>query len=215
MKKTSIGGSALIEGLMMTGNGSAAIAVRKSDGSIILEKQKLPIRGKWYKLPVLRGALSFINQMVLSTRALMFSASAADIEEESPSKLDKMLEKVLGDKIKDVIVYFSLIFSLAFSIGLFILLPNILAGLINLGSTGYKGVIYYNILEGTIRILLFLCYLVMASRLEEMKRVWQYHGAEHKTINCYECGDSLTAGNVMKHSTKNPRCSTSYLFIAG
>ncbi len=216
MKKTTIGGSALIEGLMMIGPDNAAIAVRKPDGEIIVEKRDLPIKSKLSRIPVIRGVVSFYRQMLLSTKAMMFSASFIDIEEENveqESRFDKLLEKLFGNRLKDAVVYFSLIMSFAFSIGLFILLPNILAAFLHFDKSTYMGVVYYNFFEGVIRISLFFGYLALASRMKDIKRVWEYHGAEHKTINCYEHGEDLTVDNVMKHSTKNPRCGTSYMFL--
>lgn len=215
MKKTTIGGSALIEGLMMIGPDNAAIAVRKPDGGIIVEKRDLPAKGRLAKVPVIRGVVSFYRQMLLSTKAMMFSASFIDVEEEeeSHSFIDGLLEKMFGNRMKDAVVYFSVIISFAFSIGLFILLPNILASLLHFDKSTYIGVVWYNFFEGTIKILLFLGYLALASRMKDIKRVWEYHGAEHKTINCYENGEDITVENVMRYSTKNPRCGTSYMFL--
>lgn len=214
MKKATVGGSALIEGLMMIGPENAAIAVRKPDGNIIIEKRELPIKSKLSKFPVIRGVVSFFRQMLLSTKALMFSAEFIELEDENEeSFFDNLLNKIFGAKLKDVILYFSLILSLAFSIGLFILLPNILAGLMYFDKNTYIGVVCYNFLEGIIKISLFLGYLALASKAKDIKRVWQYHGAEHKTINCYENGEQLSVANVMRYSTKNPRCGTSYMFL--
>ncbi len=214
MKKTTIGGSALIEGLMMIGPDNAAIAVRKPDGEIIVEKRELPVKSRLTKIPVIRGVVSFYRQMLLSTKAMMFSASFVEMEdEESHSFIDKLLEKIFGNRLKDAVVYFSLMVSFAFSIGLFILLPNILASFLHFDKSTYLGVMYYNFFEGAIRISMFLGYLALASRMKDIKRVWEYHGAEHKTINCYENGEDLTVGNVMRYSTKNPRCGTSYIFL--
>lgn len=217
MKKTTIGGSALIEGLMMIGPDNAAIAVRKPDGEIIVEKRNLPVKNKLTKIPVIRGVVSFYRQMLLSMKAMMFSAEFLDTDESeginNSSFFERVIDKIFGDKLKDAIVYFSLIFSLAFSIGLFILLPNVIAGFMNFNKNTYYGLMYYNLFEGLIRIILFFGYLSLASRVKDIKRVWEYHGAEHKTINCYENGEELTIGNVMKYSTKNPRCGTSYMFL--
>lgn len=214
MGKTTIGGSALIEGLMMIGPENAAIAIRKPDGEIIIDKRDLPSRSKIFKVPILRGIVSFFRQMVLSTKAMMFSAEFIDIESDNENTfLDNLIDRIFGRKAKDAIVYFSLIISLAFSIGLFILLPNILAGFLSFDKNTYVGVIYYNLFEGLIKIALFFSYLALASRAKDIRRVWQYHGAEHKTINCYENGDELTIENVMKYSTKNSRCGTSYMFL--
>lgn len=214
MGKTTIGGSALIEGLMMIGPENAAIAIRKSDGDIIIEKRELPIKGKMSKVPVIRGAVSFFSQMLLSTKALLFSAEFIEIEgDDEKSWFDDLLDNIFGEKLKDAVVYFSLILSLAFSIGLFILLPNILAGLLHFDKSTYMGLIYYNLIEGIIKIALFFGYLALASRVKDIKRVWEYHGAEHKTINCYEDGKDLTVENVMRYSKKNSRCGTSYMFL--
>lgn len=217
MKKAIIGGSALIEGLMMIGPENAAIAIRKPDGEILIDKRELTTKSKFARIPVLRGIVSFVRQMVLSTKAMMFSAEFIDIKSESENTestfFDRLIDKMFGEKAKDAIIYLSLIISLAFSIGLFILLPNILAGLLNFNKDTYTGVIFYNFFEGIIKVALFFFYLALASKAKDIKRVWQYHGAEHKTINCFENDDDLTVENVMKHSTKNSRCGTSYMFL--
>jgi len=217
MKKTTIGGMALIEGLMMIGPENAAIAVRKPDGEIIVDKRPLPRNNKFNKSPFIRGVVGFFRQMVIGMKALLYSTEFVDVAEEEksdePSKLDRFFTKIFGDKISDILIYVTVIISIAFSIGLFILLPNILAGLLHFNKKTSSGVIYYNLFEGLIKILIFFGYLSLTSRIKEMKRVWQYHGAEHKTIHCYEHGDELTVENVKKYSTKHPRCGTSFLFI--
>lgn len=218
MKKSAIGGSALLEGLMMIGPENAAIAIRKPDGEIHVEKRDLPVKGRLVKVPVLRGVVSFFSQMLLSMKALMFSAEFIELEEEQgeggkKSFSDRMLEKLFGDKLKDILIYISLVFSMAFSVGLFILLPNIVAGLLQFDRDSYLGVLYYNLFEGFFKIALFLAYLYVVSKMKDIRRVWEYHGAEHKTINCYEHDEELTVANVMKYTTKNPRCGTSYMFL--
>lgn len=214
MRRTTIGGSALIEGILMIGAENAAIAVRKPDGSIIMEKRELPVKSKLSKLPVIRGTVSFFRQMVLSTKALMFSAEFFEIDEnDKKSAFDKFLKRLFGDKTKDAVVYFSLILSLAFSIGMFILLPNIIAGLFHFDKNTYTGLMYYNLFEGIIKLGIFFEYLYFVSRVKDVRRVFEYHGAEHKTINCYEHEDELTVSNVMKYSTRNARCGTSYMFL--
>ncbi len=235
VKKTSIGGQALIEGLLMIGPKNAAIAVRKPDGEIVVEKRPLPAKGRISKIPVLRGIVSFGRQMVMGVKALMFSADFYDIEEEEKpekekkpnrigekirnrfsgigEKIDAFFERLMEGRMKDVMIYVSVTLSILFSIGLFILLPNFLAGLMPFNRDTWAGSVFYNLFEGAVRVTLFITYLVLASRLKEMKRVWQYHGAEHKTIHCYEAGEELTVENVMKYSTKHPRCGTSFLFI--
>lgn len=214
MRKSSIGGSALIEGLLMISPEKSAIAIRKPDGDIHIEKKSLPSKGRLVKIPVVRGVVSFFSQIIMSTKAIMFSADFIEIEEVDKSTfLDSLFEKFLGDKVKDILLYISVLFSLAFSISLFVLLPNVLAGLMKFDKSSLSGVFYYNLFESAVKILLFLGYLVLVSKLKDIKRILEYHGAEHKTINCYENGEDLTVANVMKYTTINPRCSTSYLFL--
>ena len=222
--KTSIGGQALIEGLMMIGPENAAIAIRKPDGEIIVEKRPTPKKSVFSKVPIARGAVGLFKQMVLGFKALMYSAEFVDLEDDTgeedgenqkPSKIDKFLEKVFGDKLQDVLIYFSVILSLFFSVGLFMLLPNFLSELVLTKLFEFeKGskVLLYNIFEGFIRVFLFFLYLYFASKLKDIKRVWQYHGSEHKTIHCYENGEELTVENIKKYPTAHPRCGTSFLF---
>ncbi len=215
MRKTTIGGQALLEGLMMMGPESIGIAVRKPDGEIVLDKKPLPRKLPITKVPFVRGCVNLFRQMVVGVRALMYSADFVELEddeEQKPSKVDAFIERIFKDKGKDAVIYFSVIIALALSVGLFILLPNLLASLINIKKEG-SGVIFYNLFEGLIRILIFFSYIYLATLLNDIKRVWQYHGAEHKTIHCYENEDELTVENVRKYSTKHPRCGTSFLFL--
>lgn len=211
VKKTSIGGMALIEGIMMIGPEKYAVAVRKPDGEMEIFEKPLPKKTVWTKVPIIRGGYNLIRQMVLGIKSLMYSADFVDLEEgekEEPSKFDKFLEDKLGDKAKDVAIYVALFLSLCLSVGLFILLPNLLTGFL-----GIKSNIVNNLIEGVLRITIFFLYIRLASKLEDIKRVWQYHGAEHKTINCYEAGQEITVENASKMSKHNPRCGTSFLFI--
>lgn len=218
---TSIGGQALIEGLMMMGPNNVAIAVRKPDGEIIVEKRPLPKKSKLSKLPLVRGVVGLFKQMVVGIKALMFSAEFLDLEEEEeegkePSKVDQFFEKVLGkvfgNKLQDALIYISVFISLIFSVALFILLPNFIAGFLPFDRNTNSGVILYNLVEGIVKIILFFSYIVLISNLNDIKRVWQYHGAEHKTIHCYEHGEELTVENIQKYTTRHPRCGTSFLF---
>lgn len=214
IKKTSVGGQALIEGLMMMGPKNAAIAVRKPDGEIVVDIRNLPEKLFLQKIPIIRGIISFFRQMVIGVKALMYSADFMDIEEESePSKVDKFLEKILGDKLKDAAIYLAVLVAIVFSVGLFIILPNILAYFLGFNKDTGHGVVLYNLFEGIMRLSLFFIYLSLASKMNDIKRVWMYHGAEHKTINAYEHGEELTVENVKKYSTKHPRCGTSFLFL--
>ena len=229
MKKTSIGGSALIEGLMMIGPKNAAISIRKPDGEIFTELRDLPKRDKLVKIPILRGVISFFRQMILVFKAMMFSAKFVELEDEEvktqgklSKKFDEWLEKGLGklfgDKAIDWIVYFAVAFSLVLTVVLFILLPNFLAGLLGFAleknaTHDFWQVVRLNLFEGLLRISFFFFYVYFASKLEDIKRVWQYHGAEHKTIHCYEAEEELTVENVRKYSTKHPRCGTSFMIL--
>jgi uncharacterized protein YqhQ len=211
MKKTTIGGQALLEGLLMIGPQYRATAIRKPDGEIVVEKQPMKPKSKLSKIPIIRGAVNLFTQMVIGVKALMYSADFMDIEDGEkpyePSKFEKFLERKLGDKVTDIAIYFSVILSIIFSVGLFILLPNFIANFFPV-----KNVVIKNLIEGAFRIGLFIGYLALVSLMKEMKRVWEYHGAEHKTIHCYEHGEEITVENVRKYTTKHPRCGTSLFF---
>lgn len=212
--KTSIGGSAVMEGVMMRGPESVAVAVRKPDGEIIIDfkETKAVKKRNWFlKLPIIRGCIGFFESMVLSTKALMFSADFLDIEEEEPSKFDKWLQDKLGDKLKDGMIYISVILAVLMSVGLFILLPTWLVSLIKVFVT--ENALALTIAEGVTRIVIFLGYLTLVSGMPDIKRVFQYHGAEHKTIACYEAGEELTVENARTKCRLHPRCGTSFLLI--
>ena len=210
---TSIGGSAVMEGVMMKGPKEIATAVRKSDGEIVIDKKEISSLVTKYhvnKIPIVRGVFAFFDSMISSIKALMWSAEFFDIEgeESTESKFDKWLERKLGDKVKDIVIYFSLFVSVIFSIGLFFVLPY-------LATLALDKVIDNNVIktliEGVVRIGIFLGYVLLVSRMEDIKRVFQYHGAEHKTIFCYEAGLELTPENARTMSRLHPRCGTSFL----
>ena len=212
--RTSIGGQALIEGIMMRGPKKLAVVVRTNDGlvekveELKLLKDKYPIVGFVF----VRGVVNFINSLVLGMRSIMYSADQMPEEEqEEQSKLDKWLEKKLeSEKAEKVIITITVIISVAIMVGLFMLLPTLLAGTV----TKYvENVILRNLIEGALRIIIFLTYLWLTTKLSYIKRVWAYHGAEHKTIFCYEKGLELTVENVRAQSSLHPRCGTSFLFI--
>ncbi|HPJ22169.1 MAG TPA: DUF1385 domain-containing protein [Clostridia bacterium] len=210
-KKTSIGGMALLEGIMMIGPEKKSVAVRKPDGEIDITTETLAHNKKIRKIPLVRGVYGIFTQMVYGIKSLMHAASLVDIEEEGdkePSKFENWMEKKFGDKAFNIIIYFSVAFALLFSVGLFILLPNLLAGLVSTGN-----VFLNNLIEGVLRIGIFFTYIVLVSRMKDIRRVWMYHGAEHKTISCYENDEELTVENARKYTTKHKRCGTSFLFI--
>ncbi len=217
-KQSQYGGEALIEGIMMKGKQNLAIAIRKSDGEIHLERKpvkSLSQKYKFLKWPVLRGAVGIIETMVLGVRSLMYSAEFFEIDEEEsePSKFDKFMEKVFGEKLQDAIIYLSVIIAVGLGVGLFILLPNIIAELLGFNKNAGGSVVFYNLFEGLIRMTLFMGYIVLVSRLDDVRRVFEYHGAEHKTIHCYEHNEELTVDNVKKYTTRHPRCGTAFLFV--
>lgn len=207
MKKTSIGGQAVIEGVMMKGPEDIAIAVRKPDGEIALKKEKLKAnRKKISKMPIIRGMFAFIDSMVIGVQALTFSAEFFEEEEakeeKKPSKLDEFMEKNM--------IAIAVLLSIAFSTGLFILLPTLAVSLLGKVS---KTPLLMNLVEGVVRIAIFIGYISLISQMKDIKRVFEYHGAEHKTIFCYENGEELTVENVRKYKRLHPRCGTSFLFI--
>lgn len=215
MKKTTIGGQALLEGLLMIGPQYRATAVRKPDGEIVIEKHPMKPKGKLSKIPIIRGAVNLFTQMVIGVKALMYSAEFVDLEDGDkpyePSKFEQFLDRKFGDKIADVAIYFSVILSLCISVGLFILLPNFITDFFS-NFVQLDNVIVLNLIEGAIRVGIFIGYLALVSLMKEMKRVWEYHGAEHKTIHCYESGEEITVENVKRYTTKHPRCGTSLFF---
>jgi uncharacterized protein YqhQ len=212
--RTSIGGQALLEGIMMRGPKKQAIVIRTKDGfvtkteELTLLKEKYPIVGFVF----IRGVINFISSMAIGMRAIMFSAEQIPEEEqEEPSKFDQWIEKRLGsEKAEKIIIMFALVLGVAISVGLFMLLPTFLAGLL---SDYIKQRILRNLFEGALRIVIFLVYMWLATRLNDMKRMWAYHGAEHKAIFCYEKGLPLIVDNVRVQSRLHPRCGTSFLFI--
>lgn len=208
---TSIGGSAVMEGVMMRGPKEIATAVRKPDGEIELDKRAVSSLVTKYhvnKIPVVRGVFSFFDSMICSIRALMWSAEFVDLEEDTESKFDKWLTEKFGDKVTDIVIYVSLFISVIFSVGLFFILPNLITGI--LGGI-IKSSLFKTLIEGLVRIGIFLGYVLIVSQMEDIKRVFQYHGAEHKTIFCYEAGLDLTVENARKMSRLHPRCGTSFL----
>jgi uncharacterized protein YqhQ len=211
-KKTSIGGQAVIEGVMMRGPGKIAVAVRKPNGEIEVKvDDNVPVtkRHKLFGIPIVRGAVSLIESMVIGIKALTYSASFFD-EPEEEDKFDKFLKDKLGDKTDDVIIGFSMVVSFAIAIGLFFILPTFAASIIKKLT---KNPILINLLEGVLRIVIFFFYLFFISKMKEIQRVFEYHGAEHKSIFCYEAELELTPENAMKFDTLHPRCGTNFMLI--
>ncbi len=212
-KYTSIGGSALIEGVMMRGTDRLAIALRRNDGSIQLKVEPIENKNKWYgKIPILRGVINFILSMMLSYRCLMYSAdvSMEGLEEpEEPTKVDKFLDKLMGKTGMAILSTLSMILGLALSLFLFMYLPALFTG----WALGWAPAALKAVVEGLIKILIFLGYLLCVSFMPDMKRVFQYHGGEHKSIFCYEGKAELCAANAMGCKRLHPRCGTSFMFF--
>ena len=224
-KITSIGGSALIEGIMMRGPKRTTVCVRTGETEIYSEDISLttiPEKLKIFKLPILRGIAGFIDSMRLSYKSLMLSADkaieAGEIEEEEPSKFEKWLDEKFGDKLVKILMVFASIIGVLFAVGLFFFVPSFLFDLSSNFIPAFKGdgemvVFYKSVFEGVLKIVLFLLYIIVCSRMTEMKRVFMYHGAEHKAIFCYENEEELTVENVKKQTRFHPRCGTSFMIL--
>ncbi|PKM57208.1 MAG: DUF1385 domain-containing protein [Firmicutes bacterium HGW-Firmicutes-3] len=215
MERPSIGGQAVIEGVMMRNNEKYATAVRTSDQKIVLDKREYVSLTKRYKvlgLPLIRGGVAFLESMVIGMKILTFSAEFFEVEgeEQAPSKFEKFLEAKFGDRMNDIVIAISMVLALALSIGLFFIVPAFLSQI--MGRFLPEGR-WMNLMDGIIRIFILIGYVYLISRMKDIQRVFEYHGAEHKTINCYESGDEVTIENVMKHSRFHKRCGTNFIFI--
>ncbi|MCI8738939.1 MAG: DUF1385 domain-containing protein [Oscillibacter sp.] len=215
--RTSIGGQALIEGILMRGPERQAIVVRDQEGNLVekveelkLIKDRYPILG----VPLVRGTVNFLDSMVKGVKALMYSADFYPEEEAAqPSKFDLWLEKHLtSKKLESVIVTLAVVMGVGLSVFLFMVLPTFLTGAILHFFPGFP-MWGRNVVEGLLKIVIFLLYLIVCSRQKDIYRVFQYHGAEHKTIFCYEAGLPLTVENVRMQPRHHPRCGTSFLFV--
>lgn len=209
----SVGGQAVMEGVMMQGPGRVAVAVRKGDGHIVYKVRKItPLSDKypWMAWPLIRGVVSFINSLVGGMKILTESADMAGLDAEEPSKFEKKVAKILHVKPDDVMMGFAVVLAILLSVGLFFALPTFLEALIK-NAVHNKTLV--NLIGGVLRMALFLLYVYLCSKLKEIRRVFQYHGAEHKSIFCYESGKDLTVENARPFTTLHPRCGTSFLVI--
>lgn len=202
MGRVSIGGQAVLEGIMMKNNDKYAIAVRKPDNEIELKINSYVPSGekcRLFKLPIIRGVVNFIESMVIGVKTLTYSADLLEEEEE---------EKESGND--SLMMFATVAFSIVLAVGLFMLLPAFLASLVEKLVDNH---FVLGLIEGVLRLAIFMAYVVIISRMEEINRTYMYHGAEHKCINCLEHGDNLTVENVLSHSRFHKRCGTSFLFI--
>ncbi len=213
MKYCDIGGQAVLEGVMMKSKAGVALAVRTPDGKISLEKQKKSPSEKAKKIsriPIVRGAVNLVLTMIEGVKILMHSAELTGEEEDyQPSKFEKWISEKLHIKIMDVVAFVAVVLALVLFIGLFILLPTFIAGFLPKGMNTYLR----SLVEGLMRIIIFIGYLMAVSCMKDIKRTFMYHGAEHKTIACYEHEMELTPENAAKCSRLHPRCGTSFMLI--
>ena len=209
--KTSVGGQALMEGIMMRGPKKICVAVRKPDGEIDLTMEDVK-HHKWQKIPFVRGAFSMIENLVLGYRYLMHSAevSMPEEEQEEPGKLDKWLQEHTGPKFQNFLMGLAAVMGGMLAIVLFMVLPTAVVGGVNhFVNLGWGKVL----LEGVLKIAMFVIYLFLCTRMKDIHRVFEYHGAEHKTIFCYENEEELTVENVRKQIRFHPRCGTSFMVL--
>ena len=215
MKKCNIGGQGVLEGVMMRSPSKCGLAVRKTTGEIVYDREEVESitkKNKFYGLPIVRGVVSFFDMMVFGVKTITKSAKMFDetTEEIEPSKFEKFVAKKTGKDAMDVAMVFAVILSIGLAVGIFFILPTVLANLVRPLIASH---VLMNLIEGAIRLLLFFGYVMLVSLVKEIKRVFKYHGAEHKTINCFEHEEPLTVQNIQKYKTLHPRCGTSYLLL--
>lgn len=220
MKKTQpyfYGGQAVMEGVMMRGRSWYAMAVRKPDGTIEIREKKLKPAAERFPLlkwPIVRGVVAFVDSLSVGIRTLTQSAEIAGdslTESEEPSRFERFLTEKLGDKLNNVIIQCSVVLAALIAMGLFMLLPTWIGSLFTPLLGGYTG--WLGVIEGLVRIGIFILYVYAITLSKDIRRVFEYHGAEHKTINCYEKGESLTVENIAKFPRLHKRCGTGFLLV--
>lgn len=220
MKKEvcKIGGQAVIEGVMMRGQNAMATAVRNSDGEIVVESERftpLSKKSKFYSLPIIRGIANFASSMAMGIKIINRSSQVfgEEIQDLEPSKFEKWVSKKFKIDIMKVLIFISMAIGILLAIGLFVILPHLATeGIIRLFKMS-PNTIVLNLIAGIIRIIIFITYIVLISRMKDIKRLFMYHGAEHKVISCYESGQELTVENAQKMKTIHDRCGTTFIFI--
>ena len=211
----SVGGQALMEGIMMLGPKGMAQVVRNPKGELVIKKEKITPLVKKYKffgLPLIRGSIALFDSLRRGVKALYDSAEIAideDDENYESSKFDTWVENKLGDKAMTVLMAISMIIAVVFSVGLFFILPTFISSFIPQSVPR----VVYSLCEGLVRLAIFMTYMIIIAKMKDIKRVYMYHGAEHKTIHCFEHEDELTVENVRKYSKHHPRCGTAFLFV--
>lgn len=215
---TKMGGQAVMEGIMMKGADRSAVAVRRADGTINIREEPLPPKKNWMKWPIIRGVMAFVDSLVTGTRTLMYSASVVeeDIDEDAeentePGRLERWITDRYGEKgVFNFLLYGSVIVALVVSVGVFVLLPTWVVGLCHAFT---ENAVVLNLIEGVLRIAMFIVYVALIAKMPDIKRVFQYHGAEHQTIHCFENGLELTPKNCAQFETLHPRCGTSFIMF--
>jgi len=213
--KTSVGGQALMEGIMMRGPKNICCAVRKPDGTIETKVEPTPTHGVWTKIPLVRGAIAMIESLIMGYKYMMYSAQVSMGDDYDPAEEETAFEKWVGDhlgkKAEDALLACAAVLGGLLAILLFTVLPTLIVGGVNHFVT--LGRWAKVVLEAVLKVGIFLTYMVAISKMKEIHRVFEYHGAEHKTIACYEAGDELTVENVRKYTRFHPRCGTSFLIL--
>ena len=216
--KTSVGGQALIEGVMMQGPKGMATAVRKPDGEILVEYHEIKhVRDKFkfLGLPIIRGVVNFIESMIMGYKTLMYSAEISGMEEydeENLSKFEKWLTDKFGDKLMNFVTVLGSVLGVALAFVLFMYFPVLVFNKLNEWTSGAL-TNWQGLIEGVMKMAIFVIYIALVSRMKDIKRLFMYHGAEHKSIACYEAGEELTVENVKKCCRIHPRCGTSFIFV--
>ncbi|KEJ04120.1 membrane protein [Clostridium botulinum A2B7 92] len=212
-KSTNVGGQAVLEGVMMRGKNGIATAVRKTNGEIVVNKENYtPYTKKsfFFSLPIIRGFVSLIESLVIGIQTLNYSASFFE-EQVEESKFDKWFNRTFKDKADNILIGITLLISFIISAVVFFIFPTFIANFFK--KIYIQSTLLLNIIEGIIRIAIFLLYILLISNMEDIKRVFQYHGAEHKTIFCYENHMDLIPENAIKFTRFHPRCGTNFLFL--
>lgn len=214
-RRGKVGGQAVLEGVMMKSGENIAITVRREDGTKVTEVSKFSsVRKKcaFFRIPIIRGIVNFIEMMIMSLNTLNKSATMLGVEEEmQETKFEKWLKKHFGKSVMDFIMVVAMVLGVALALFLFIYLPTLFTTLIE-KATGDIG-LWKGVIEGGIKIVIFIAYLLLVSLMKDIRRTFEYHGAEHKSVFCYEAGEELTVENVKKQSRFHPRCGTSFMFV--
>ncbi len=216
MKKTNIGGQGVLEGVMMQSEKTVAIAVRRESGQIVLQKKNIGLlsrKNKFLSLPIIRGVAQFVQMLfngvvTITDAAKMYDESMA--EDMKPNKAEEFIAKKTGKSSMDVAIFFAVVVAVLLAVGLFFVLPNVLTGFI---ADLVNQPTMMNVIDGLVRLGIFLVYLYVITLIPDIKRLFSYHGAEHKVINCYEHECEMNVSNAQKFTTRHPRCGTSYLLL--